>query len=123
MPYDLKFDPLTLDEIDDGHGSPVLTDKADTMVMHQLVCHGGACWQGAYLGSRLHDLEYLQSDPEVLTEEELRLALGIIEARGRIADLEVEAAATRGRIEAATRFRDVSTNDVITMKVPAGGLR
>lgn len=120
MPLDMKFDPVTFDEIDDGRGSPTLTPHADTMVMHQLLCHRGECWHDDELGSDLHDLEHLQADPAVLASEDARLALEVVVRRGRIADLEITAEEVPGRVAVATRYRDVSTSDVLTLLIPGG---
>ncbi len=123
MPLDLKFDPVTQDEIDDGFGSPTMTPHSDTAVMHGLLCHYGECWQDPELGSRLHDLDYLQADPEKLGADEARRALERLESQGRIRDVEVSAQhdGVIGRLRINTRFRDASSGSRASTFVRTGG--
>ncbi len=122
MPKDFAFDPITRDIIIDAAGTPVLTDNASTMMLHQMVCRYRECWQDPQLGSLLWDLKRFQAKPEVLAPAEAKRALTVLVARGRIGQLTVEAAGTtkEGRLLIATSCRDTSTGQVIDQKVKAG---
>lgn len=121
--FDFAFDPVTKDLIDDGKGSFVLTDTAQTMLMHQVLCAYGESWHDENLGSRLNDL---QAFPQVNTVQwaidEAKRALGVLVSRKRIANLEVTAEMQgQGRVVIATKCRDVSTGNVVSTFVKTGG--
>jgi len=124
MPLDLKFDPITKDLVSDGKGSYVRTPNADTMLMHQMLCHYGDCWHDENLGSRLHDLKFLQADPAKLGAEEARRALKVLQARGRISDVEAKAEVPKGqpgRVNIVTSARDTSTGGIVAGTTKLGG--
>lgn len=122
MPTDVKFDPETHDLISDGKGSFVMTETAETMVMHQIICHYNEWWGDETLGSELWNLNNFQADPEASVPDEMKRALGVIVARGRISNLQVIAEVPQpGRVVAASTFRDVSTGQVATTYAKAGG--
>lgn len=122
MAFDFKFDPVTKDFILGADGSFELTETAETAVLHQLECHLGEWWLDPDAGSRLHDLRAAQADPLVFLEDEARRALGVLVERGRIADVDVIAEEGRpGRINVATRFRDVSSGQLVDTFIKAGG--
>lgn len=117
-----KFDPVTQDLVDDGAGSIVTTSTSETAVLHQVLCHLEEWWGDAEAGSRLHRLDLFASDPEVLIAAEARRALTVLEERGLITDLDVQAAETAaGRIEVRTSFRDVKTGSAVELAIPVGG--
>ncbi len=120
---DLAFDPLMHDEIDDGHGSPVLTDKADTAVQLAMLVHYGEAWQDPEMGSRFHDLDTLQADPARLATVEAERVLERLVSQGRIADPTAIAEFNNGtgQLVVATTFRDRNTGQVVSTKVRAGG--
>ncbi len=122
MPLDMRFDPITQDEIDDGRGSPVLTPNADTAVQLALLVHYQQAWQAPEMGSRFHDLGAFQADPEPLAESEARRVLARLEAQGRIVmdDVRAELAAP-GRLHVATRFRDANTGQLVDTFIRSGG--
>lgn len=121
MPWAFARDPRTGDRIPDGRGGFVKTRTAENLVRNQLLAHYRACWQDGELGSRLHKLETFQTDPAALGGDEARRALERVEAAGRIADLDVEAAESVGRLLVATRFRDTSSGQPVASKLMAGG--
>lgn len=118
MPWSWKRDPVTGDLVKDGKGGFVKTFTAENLVRNQLVAHRDRCWQDAELGSRLHELERFITDPDGLASDDARLALERIQAAGRISNIEVTAEEKPGRVIVATRFRDTSTNQVVTAKIP-----
>lgn len=121
MAWDFKFDPQTQDLIDDGAGAIETTDTAETMVMHQLLCHLGEWWGDETLGSKIHDLNAFQSRPEVLAPDEAKRALGVLIDRGRIANLEVRAEMQgQGRVVVLARFQDASTGQLVDTFAKAG---
>jgi phage gp46-like protein len=108
MAWDFKFDPVTRDTISDGKGSIVLTDAADTMVMHQYAIHFATWWGGRNIGSNLHDLKRFTGKPEISVPAEAARAARVIEERGRIANVQVQALRpSPGRVNLATSFQDV----------------
>lgn len=122
MAKDLQFDPVTRDLIDDGKGSFAVTDTAETMVMHQTWCHYNAWWGGSWLGSRFHDLRSFQANPQLLVQDEWSRALGVVVARGRIANVSIAVdPPTPGRIVGKASMRDVGTGQVIDAFVTPGG--
>lgn len=121
MPLDLKFDPITQDEIT-VDGSPVLTPNADTAVQLAMLVHYGEAWQDPEMGSRFHSLSLFQADPEPLAEQEARRVLERLEAQGRIAVDEVEAELVApGRLLVATTFRDSNTGQLVDTFIKTGG--
>lgn len=121
MAWDFFFDPDTHDIVI-VNGSPRLTEAADTMVQHQLSIHFNEWWGGPQIGARIHDLRAFVASPELGVKAELQRALNVVAARGRIANIEVDAEAQgAGRTAAATRFRDVPTNTTVALRVKAGG--
>lgn len=126
MPLDLKFDPITQDEIDDGHGSPVLTDKADTAVQLAYLVHYQEAWQDSELGSRFHNLDFFQGDPEPLAEQEASRVTERLIAQGRISaqpqpEVRAEFESALGRLKLATTFRDANTGQLVNTFVRSGG--
>ena len=122
MPYDLKFDPITKDLIRDGKGSYVRTATAETMVMHQVLCHYGKSWHDELLGSRLYDLKFLQDRPEITGPDEAKRALGVLAKRGRISNVEAIGEVPQvGRVNIATKFRDTSTGAIVAGATKVGG--
>lgn len=122
MPFDLKFDPISQDEIDDGAGSPQLTENADTAVQLAMLIHYQEAWQDPEMGSRFHKLSLFQSDPEKLGAEEARRVLRGLEERGRIiVDSVTAEVPSPGRLVVATRFQDATTGKIVDTKVRTGG--
>lgn len=120
MAWDLAFDPVTRDLVDDGAGAFEITETAATAVMLQLISHWDAWWGDPDAGSLLHDLQRFASDPPGLTADESRRALQLLAERGRISNLEVIAEEPRtGRVNVAIRFRDTSTGQQVDLVVPA----
>jgi hypothetical protein len=120
--FDLSFDPVTRDLVDDGKGSFALTDTADTILMHQVLCHYGRCWHDENLGSKFHDLSAFQENPELLAKAEADRCFGVLVSRGVITNLETDVSPfVNGRINVATRSRDANTGQVIDQVVKAGG--
>lgn len=122
MPNDFKFDPVTRDLIPDGKGWFQTTPHADTMIQLQLSCHADECWQDDNLGSFLHDLKRFQAKPEILLPDEASRALKVLQARGRIQIIDINAVTVNpGRVDVATKSRDTSTGQVIGTLTKAGG--
>lgn len=121
MPYDRKFDPLTGDFVRDGKGGFVRIATAETSVMNQMLAKRGRCWHDSQLGSE--GLDAIDpTRPALDAAEKTRLALGRLEELGRIADLEVTASEPApGRVRVDTKFRDTSTNQLVTTFVTPGG--
>ena len=118
MPFDLRFDPLTHDLIDDGRGSVQLTDTAETAVLHALIAHFGEWWGDPDAGSRLHDLDAFVGNPEPMIADEVRRALASIVQAGRIDQLRVRALMERtGRIRVETSFRDATSSQLVALVV------
>lgn len=121
MPWDFQFDPVSRDLVRAG-GTFAKTYTAETLVMHQVLCTYGECWQDENLGSRLADLQYLQPNPEQLAQLEAERCLGVLEARGRIDNIEVETQMDGpARVDVQTQFRDTSTGQVVTTSAVTGG--
>lgn len=119
---DLKFDSITRDVIDDGAGGFELTENADTILMHQALCHYNAWWGDEQLGSRFHDLQAFQGNPELEAQAEADRCFGVLVARGYITNLETGVSPmVGGRINIATRSRDVNTGQVIDQVLKSGG--
>lgn len=123
MAWDFKFDPITKDTIRDGKGSIELTEAADTMAMHQLELHHAAWWGRRNIGSTLHNLRAFGNRPEISVPAEAKRALGVLEARGRISNIEVaaERSVTPGRVNLMTRSQDTRTGRTIKVRASAGG--
>ena len=114
MALDLKFDPVTHDLVDGPAGTFAETDRADTAVFLQLTSHLGAWWGDVDAGSRLHDLRAFQADPEALMRDEALRALGVLEDEGLISDVDALVEEGRaGRLNVATRIRDVATSALV----------
>ncbi len=122
MAWDFKFDPVTQDLIDDGAGSFETVDTAETMVLHQMLCHYNTWWGDPELGSNLYKLATLQRDPRTLAELEVRRALNVIVKRGRILTPTITSERpTQGRVVTLAKFRDASTGQLVTTHARAGG--
>jgi len=118
MPWDFRFDPVTQDLIDDGHGAVELTDTAETAVLHQLLCHRGEWWGDPDAGSRLHDLDALVADPEALIADEVRRALDPLVRSGRIDQVRARAVEEQaGRVRVETSFQDSSASQRVDLVV------
>lgn len=110
---EIKIDPTTNDLVRDGKGGYVYTESADTAVLHQLAIHFGADWLAPDDGSRIHDLQYFTGDSAERIKAEIERALGVLEARGRIGNIEVTAEQEAGgAVVATTRYRDTRTGRV-----------
>ena len=122
MPKDFAFDPITGDLIPDGKGWFQTTPHADTQLQLQMLCHADQCWQDDQLGSFFYGLKRFQAKPEVMLPDEASRALKILQSRGRLAIIDIQAV-TRGpgRVDVATKTRDTSTGLVITQTFKAGG--
>jgi phage gp46-like protein len=122
MALDLKFDPVTHDLIDGPGGTFEETDRADTAVYLQLTSHFREWWGDVDAGSLLHDLRRFQSDPAVLMRDEAMRALGLLETvGGLIADVDVIVEeGQHGRLNVATRFRDIATSTLMESLVDPG---
>lgn len=121
MAWDFKFDPKTHDTISDGKGSIERTEAADTMAMHQFAIHFATWWGGRGIGSTLHNLRAFGNRPEVSVPAEAKRALGVLEARGRISNIEVQAERpSSGRVNLATRFHDTRTGRIAKVPAKAG---
>lgn len=118
MPWSWKRDPVTGDLVKDGKGGFVKTFTAEGLARNQLLAHRDACWHDPELGSHLHDLERFIADPDGLASDDARLSLERVVAAGRIDNVQVVAEESVGRVTVATRFRDTSTNQVVTLKLP-----
>lgn len=123
MPKDFQFDPDTRDLVDDDHGSFATTSAADTMVMHQIWCHFAKWWGDPTLGSQFYDLANFQgAHPELKVTDEAKRALGVIVARGRIANVQsIAEMQGPGRVVAKTTMQDISSGQVITSYATPGG--
>ena len=122
MPWSYERDPVTGDLIPDGRGGWRKIETAANLVRNQMLARAGECWQDPELGSRLHDRERFKANAAVLVQDECRRVLARVEAVGRIANVEVVAAQTRsGRIDVNTRFVDLSSGQVVSLKLPVGG--
>lgn len=123
MPFDRKFDPETGDFIRDGKGSYERTPYADTSVMNQVLAKRGAWWGDPDLGILEDGLRELDpSNPARDAEQALKRGLGRLEEMGRIDSLEVKASEPApGRLRVDTKFRDRSTNSVVSARVKSGG--
>lgn len=121
--FDLRFDPVTMDLVDDGFGSFELTTSASTAVLHQLVCHRDEWWGDAELGSHLHQLDRFIQDPGPLIAAECERALGVLARAGRIANVDAEAdESAPGRVSVATSYRDTRSGQPVDLTLtPAGG--
>lgn len=121
--YDLRFDPVTMDLVDDGFGGFELVTSAATAVLHQLLCHRDEWWGDPDLGSHLHQLDRFIMDPGPLIAAECERALGVLARAGRIA--EVDAAADEsspGRVSVQTSYRDTRSGQPVDLTLtPAGG--
>lgn len=121
MSKSLKYDPLTRDLIKNGKGWFEKTSSAETTVMHQVLVHADGAWHDPQLGSFLHDLKRFQGRPQVSAPAELRRALNVLAARGRISNIEVTAEKSKpGRVFVISKCRDTSTGQIVSLKVPAG---
>lgn len=121
--FDVRFDPVTGDWIDDGAGAVQMVTTAETSVLLQLVTHHGRWGGDPDAGSRIHDLDQFTTDPEALIADEARRALDVLVADGEIADIDVTVTETApGRVEVATSFRDVKTGSTVVLAIPASGV-
>lgn len=123
MLFDRKFDPETGDFISDGKGSYVRTANADTSVMNQMLAHRGKWWGDADLGTFENGLADIDpTDPIGSAEQAIKRGLGRLESLGRIDSLEAEASEPApGKVRVDTKFRDRSTNSVVSTHVKSGG--
>jgi phage gp46-like protein len=121
MALDLKFDPVTHDLVDGPSGTFAETDRADTAVFLQLTSRFGEWWGDVDAGSRLHDLRAFQSDPEELMRDEALRSLDLLEREGMISDVDVIVEEGRsGRLNVATRFRDIATSALVETFIEPG---
>lgn len=111
--WDLLFDPISGDLVDDGRGAFKVTGTAATAVQHQLLCHYDRWWGDPDLGSTLYDLDLFIADPEAEIVAECKRALGVLVEAGRIADVHVRAIESRGRIDVRTAFRDAQSGQLV----------
>lgn len=120
--WDLRFDPVTMDLVDDGVGGFEVVTSAATAVMHQMLCHFDEWWGDAEMGSRLHRLELFIAAPGDLIADECLRALRVLEAAGRITDLTAEATETApGRVDVRTSYRDMRSGQPVDLTLtPAG---
>ncbi len=120
--WSFQFDPVTNDLVDDGKGSFVRTFTAQTHVQLQVRCRAGQCWQDPLLGSFFFDLSRFQAAPDITVPGEMRRCLGVLEKRGRIANIDV-ASQQRSptRIDVQAKCRDTSTGQPVTASIKAGG--
>ncbi len=122
MAWDLRFDPVTRDLVSDGAGSVERTNSADTMVMHQLAIHYRKWWGGPDLGAQIYDLKKFGRKPEISIAAEAKRALGVVEQRGRISNIDVKTEApNQGRINLSTQFQDIRIGRVTKTSTPVGG--
>lgn len=120
--YTLAFDPATGDLIDDGNGSFVTTNTAQTRIQLQLQCHYGECWHDDNLGSKLNEPNAFGANPQVSVPDEINRALGVLVGLGLISNLQVTAQATSAsRVDAQVTCRDTSTGAVVQSFLTAGG--
>jgi phage gp46-like protein len=123
MALDLEFDTVTRDLVDGPGGTFAETERADTAVFLQLTSHFAEWWGDVDAGSLLHDLRRFQSDPEPLMSDEARRALAVLESEGMISDIDVLVEeGDNGRVNVATRFRDVATNALVETFIRPGGV-
>lgn len=120
--WDLRFDPITLDLVDDGLGAFEITTTAATAVLHQLLIDFDKWWGDAEIGSRLNDLDLFIADPGELIADETRRALGALVDAGRIVDVVVVATETQaGRVDVRTAYRDAQSGQPVDLSItPAG---
>jgi hypothetical protein len=122
MALDFKFDPVTKDLIDAADGSFEQTSTAETAVTLQLEQHQGEWWGDPDAGSLLHDRGAFQAAPETLIPDECQRAMALLVSRGRIANVEARTVLeANGRAVTQTRFRDVSTGQLVDTFVRGGG--
>lgn len=122
MAFDLQFDPVSRDLVDDGNGSFAFTDTAATMVMHQYWCRYRKWWGLSELGSLFYDLGSFQQNPALKARDEVQRMLGVVVSRGRISNVSVAASApSPGRVQTQASMRDVGTGQVINQFVTPGG--
>lgn len=121
--WDLRFDPVTLDLIDDGFGAFELVTSAATAVLHQLLCHRDEWWGDPELGSHLHQLDRFIQDPGPLIAAECERALGVLVRAGRLADVRADAEESApGRVSIRTSYRDTRSGQPVDLTLtPAGG--
>ncbi len=120
--YTLAFDPATGDLIDDGKGSFVATNTAQTRIELQLKCLAARCWHDIKLGSFLDETDRFARNPAVLVPVELNRSLGVLVDAGLISNLQVTAQATSpSRVDAQVTARDTSTGAVVQAFLTAGG--
>lgn len=120
--FDLQFDPITLDLIDDGTGAFRLTTTSETAVLHQLLCELDAWWGDSEMGSRLHDLDLFIGDPGELIADECRRAFAVLVAAGRVADVRISAVESiPGRVDVHTAYRDAQSGQPVDLAITPSG--
>lgn len=122
MTWDLSFDPLTKDLIDDGAGGWTRTETGDTAVLNQLEVHFASWWGDAAIGSLLYDRGRFATAPGPLVTAETQRALGLLVAEEFLADLNVQVSETRtGRVDGRTSYRLVATGELVQSALPRFG--
>lgn len=121
--WDLRFDPVTMDLVDDGAGGFELVTSAATAVLHQLLCHRDEWWGDPDLGSHLHQLDRFIQSPGPLIAAETERALGVLVTAGRLANVRAEAEESApGRVSVRTSYRDTRSGQPVDLTLtPAGG--
>lgn len=119
MPWDLAFDPITLDFIRDGVGGWEQTTTSDTAILNQLTCHWDRWWADPDVGSRIFERDLFTADPAALVEAETRRALQLLIDEDLIADLRVTAVeVAAGRVDVRTMYRLVATGQDVEALLP-----
>ena len=120
--WDLRFDPITQDLVDDGLGGFQLASGAQTSVLHQMFCHYAEWWADASLGSRIHDADAFITDPPGLVRLETQRALGELVADGAITKLTVRSTETSlGRVDTDVSYTDTLAGTVNATTITAAG--
>ena len=120
MSWDIAFDPVTGDFVDDGAGGWARVNDASTSVLNQLACHYDRWWADAQLGSRLFERDLFTAAPGSQVQAEVMRAMGVLVTEGLIADLEVLATESRtGRVHGRSHYRVVASGQLVDAVLPA----
>lgn len=112
---EIKIDPATNDLVRDGKGGYVYVEGAETAVLHQLSITLDGDWLAPEDGSLLHDLQYFTGDAPEKVQTELERALGVLEKRGRVSEVQVTASQqSGGRVVSTVTYRDTRTGRVFS---------